>query len=125
VIEWVHPLPAGPSCRLPSLGPTYPAVPATRMQPRLAAFALLVGIVAVVPRMSCAAEFYELPRMAAYDPMLPLDEGYPANLPTDLPAAPLPRAGALSSGTSGACAASVSAVLAANGRSLLAAYLGA
>uniref|UniRef100_A0A383VJW9 FAS1 domain-containing protein n=1 Tax=Tetradesmus obliquus TaxID=3088 RepID=A0A383VJW9_TETOB len=91
------------------------------------AFALLPGVLLllcnVVPTQQL--ELNAIPNIKPYPALKPLDSGYPGNIPSDVPAQLESAPAVLSQGPAGACPISVSAVLAANKRTLLATHLAA
>lgn len=91
-------------------------------QPRAAATLLLAASALL---LSHALELMPLPAMQPYPPLRPFDSGYPANIPTDLPAELPPPPSPLSPGPTpaGACDTTVGAVLARHNRNGLATFL--
>ncbi|KAF6253389.1 hypothetical protein COO60DRAFT_424508 [Scenedesmus sp. NREL 46B-D3] len=82
---------------------------------------LLLGL--VVP--SQQLELSDVPTLKPYPALRPLDTGYPANIPQDVPMQLESAPAVLTQGAAGACPVTVSAVLAANRRTLLATHLAA
>ena len=70
-------------------------------------------------------ELNAIPNIKPYPALKPLDSGYPGNIPSDVPVQLESAPAVLSQGPAGACPISVSAVLAANKRTLLATHLAA
>lgn len=70
-------------------------------------------------------ELNNIPTLKPYPALKPLDTGYPANIPGTVPTQLEAAPAVLSQGPAGACPITVSAVLAANKRTLLAQHLAA
>eukprot|EP00878_Enallax_costatus_P017512 GHUV01018395.1.p1 GENE.GHUV01018395.1~~GHUV01018395.1.p1 ORF type:complete len:417 (+),score=80.80 GHUV01018395.1:1064-2314(+) len=90
-------------------------------EPVLVTVAGIVVLAQFLPAMQL--DMTVIPDITPYPALQPTDTGYPSNIPTDLPTGLDSPSPMLSQGPLASCPTTVGAVLAANGRTLLAQYL--